>query len=82
MYKMRRIIAMKKTLKLEGLDCANCAAKIESAVAKLDGVSSAALSFVTTKLVIEADETNMDAIVESTKSIVKKFEPDVVVQPA
>ena len=49
---------MKKVFKLEGLGCANCAAKIEKAVSKLEGVSSASVNFMTTKMVIEADDAN------------------------
>ena len=73
---------MKKTFKLEGLDCANCAAKIEEGIRKLDGVLSASLSFATTRLLIEADDDKMEPIVESAKAIIKKFEPDVVMQKA
>ncbi len=73
---------MKKTFKLVGLDCANCAAKIEDKISKLEGVSSATVNFMTTKLVIEAEDDKMDVIVDAAKTIVKKFEPDVVVQKA
>ncbi|HBV68399.1 MAG TPA: heavy metal transporter [Clostridiales bacterium] len=73
---------MKKTFKLVGLDCANCAAKIEDVIGKLEGVSSATVNFMTTKLVIEAEDDKMDGIVDAAKAIVKKFEPDVVVQKA
>ena len=44
---------MKKTFKLIGLDCANCAAQIENAIQKIDGVKNASVSFMTGKLVIE-----------------------------
>lgn len=73
---------MKKTFKLEGLDCANCAAKIENAVKKLDGVTSASVNFMTTKMVIEGDDAKIDEIVKSAHNIVKKLEPDVVVKKA
>lgn len=73
---------MKKTFKLVGLDCANCAAKIEDKVGKLEGVSNATVNFMTTKLVIEAEDDKMDGIIDAAKAIVKKFEPDVVVQKA
>ncbi len=71
---------MKKTFRLEGLECANCAAKIESAVSKLAGVSSASVNFMTTKMVIEAEDARMDEILTQATAIVKKFEPDVVVR--
>lgn len=73
---------MKKTFKLEGLDCANCAAKIERAVQGLDGVTSASVNFVTTKMVIEGDDTKIDEIVKAANDIVKKLEPDVIVKKA
>ena len=73
---------MKKTFKLEGLDCAHCAAKIETAVKALEGVSSATVNFLTTKMVIEGDEASFDTITEKAKAIVKKLEPDVIVKKA
>lgn len=73
---------MKKIFRLNGLECANCAAKIESGVCKLDGVSNAYVNFMTTKLVIEGDDDKMEKIIESTKAIIKKLEPDVVMQKA
>lgn len=62
---------------LEGLDCANCAAKIEDAVSKLDGVNSASVSFMTTKMTLEIVEENIDEILINVEKIVKKIEPDV-----
>ncbi|WP_367567661.1 cation transporter [Lacrimispora sp.] len=73
---------MKKTFKLEGLDCANCASRIETQVAALSGVTSATVNFMTTKMVIEGDDVGFDRIVEQAKGIVKKLEPDVVVKKA
>ena len=67
---------------MDGLDCASCAAKIENAVAKLPGVSSASVNFMTTKMVIEGEDTRMDDIMEQATAIVKKMEPDVVVRKA
>jgi copper chaperone CopZ len=69
---------MKKIFKLEGLGCANCAAKMEKAIGKLDGVNSASVNFLTTKLVIEAEDGRMDQIVDAARTIIKKIEPDVV----
>lgn len=73
---------MKKTFKLEGLGCANCAAKMENAICKLEGVSSATVNFMTTKMIIEADEDKMEAIIPQAEKIVKKIEPYVVVKKA
>ncbi|HWQ58136.1 MAG TPA: cation transporter [Clostridia bacterium] len=73
---------MKKTFKLEGLDCANCAAKIENAVGKLSGVSAASVNFMSAKMTIEGEDDKFDDIVKAAHAIVKKFEPDVVVKSA
>jgi copper chaperone CopZ len=64
---------MKKVFRLEGLDCANCASKIEKAISRLDGVRSASVSFLTTRLVIEADDDRMDVIAESSRDIVRRI---------
>jgi len=73
------MIDMRKTYILEDLDCANCAAKIEEAVGKLDGVSKSTVTLLTQKLVIEVEEDKASTIVKDIKAIVKKFEPDVEV---
>lgn len=68
----------KKVLILEGLDCANCAAKIESGTKGLEGVKAASLDFVSKKLTIEVnDERQLNNIIEQVKKIVGKLEPDV-----
>lgn len=72
---------MKQTFLLEGLDCANCAAKIEKAVNALDGISNASVNFMTTKMVIETVTDEMDEIFKSVKKTVKKTEPDVTLKP-
>ena len=66
---------MKRSFKLENLCCANCAAKIEDKINKLDGVS-ASLSFMSERLNLEADD--MDAAVAQAEEIIKKIEPDCV----
>ena len=73
-------INMKKALKLEGLDCANCAAKIERDVSKLNGVNKASVSLMTQRMIIEAEDSAMPAVIESAKKIVIKYEPDVVIR--
>lgn len=67
---------MKKIFKLEDLDCANCAAKMERAIAKIDGVTAATVSFMAQKLTIEADDTRFDDIMKEAVKICKKVEPD------
>lgn len=73
---------MKKTFKLNGLECANCASKIQDGIGKLNGVNNATVNFMTTKLVIECEDDKLESIIESAKSIIKKFEPDVVMVKA
>jgi len=68
---------MKKIFKLEDLDCPNCTAKIEVDVTKIDGVESAAINFLSQKMVIECDESKVTEIAKLIKKIVKKYEPDV-----
>lgn len=73
---------MKKTFRLEGLDCANCAAKIETAVSKLEGVKEATVNFMTTKMVIEAEDEKMTDIIAEAEKLVKKIEPGTVMKKA
>ncbi|MCI9272840.1 MAG: heavy-metal-associated domain-containing protein [Clostridiales bacterium] len=71
---------MKKTFSLINLDCANCAAKIENALNKIEGMDRAIVSFMTQKMTLEADDARFSEIVEQAKSVVKKMEPDVKVK--
>ena len=67
---------MKKTFKLIDLDCANCAAKMEAAIKKLDGVADASVSFMTQKMTIDADDARFDDILKQVVKACKKVEPD------
>ena len=67
---------MKKKFKMVDLDCANCAAKMEAAINKIDGVQEATVSFMAQKLTIEADETRFDEIMEAAQAAVKKVDPE------
>lgn len=67
---------MKKKFKLIDLDCANCAAKMEDAVKKVEGVMDANVSFMTQKMTIEADEERFEDIMKEIVKICKKIEPD------
>ena len=67
---------MKKTFKLIVLDCANCAAKMETAIKKIDGVTDASVSFMSQKMTIEADDARFDDIVKEAVKVCKKVEPD------
>lgn len=70
---------MKKKFKLEDLDCANCAAKMEAAIHKIDGVTAATVSFMTQRLVIEADDARFDDIMKEVADTCKKIEPDCTI---
>jgi len=70
---------MKKTFKLEDLDCANCAAKMEEAIKKIDGVNDASVTFLTQKLTIDADDARFDDIMKQAVKICKKVEPDCTI---
>ncbi|WP_295630092.1 cation transporter [uncultured Intestinimonas sp.] len=71
---------MKKKFKLTDLDCANCAAKMEAAIKKIDGVNDATVSFLTQKLTLDADDARFDAILDEVVRVCKKVEPDCVIQ--
>ncbi|WP_295586348.1 cation transporter [uncultured Oscillibacter sp.] len=67
---------MKKRFAMTDLDCANCAAKMEAAIRKIDGVHNATVSFMTQKLTIDADDDRFDDIMTQVVSVCKKVEPD------
>lgn len=67
---------MKKSYKLSDLDCANCAAKMETAIGKIDGVTKATVSFMTQKLTLEADDQRYDDILKEAEKVISKVEPD------
>lgn len=66
---------MKKTFNLQDLDCANCAAKMETEINKLEGVE-AAVSFMTQKLTVSAPDEDFDKTMKKIVKICKKVEPD------
>ena len=71
---------MKKKFKLQDLDCANCADKMEEAIKKIQGVSDANVSFMTQKMTIEAEDGRFDEIMQEVVAVCKKVEPDCVIQ--
>ena len=70
---------MRKVFKLQDLDCANCAAKMEDAINKLDGVEKATISFMTQKLTLVTTDERMDEIVDAAQALIKKIEPDCTI---
>ena len=67
---------MKKKFNLEDLDCANCAAKMEEAIKKIDGVEDAGVNFLTQKMYVVAPEERFDAIMQEVVKVCNKVEPD------
>ncbi|WP_277998186.1 heavy metal translocating P-type ATPase [Zhaonella formicivorans] len=71
-------VTPKKVMVLMGLDCAACAQKIEKAVQNIKGIKSAAVDFVSGKLVVEADfSQDLDRIIREAGELIKKIEPGV-----
>ena len=70
---------MKKKFKLTDLDCANCAAKMEDAIKKLDGVNDGSVSFMMQKMTIDADDARFDEIMKEVVEVCKKVEPDCII---
>ena len=67
---------MKKKFKLQDLDCANCAAKMEDAIKKIPGVNDANVSFLMQKMTVDAEDDKFDAIMEEVVRVCAKVEPD------
>ncbi|MCQ2466151.1 MAG: cation transporter [Clostridia bacterium] len=70
---------MKKTFKLEDLDCANCAAKMEAAIAKLPGVNKVTVNFMAQKMILDAEDDVFDSVLKAACDEIKKVEPDCTV---
>ncbi len=70
---------MKKVFKLQDLDCANCAAKMEDAINKIDGVEKATVNFMTCKMTVKADDERFESIMDEIQRVCKKVEPDCVI---
>ena len=77
MQERKEADTMKKKFKLQDLDCANCAAKMEEAIKKIPGVNDASISFMTQKMTVEtADDAAFDDIMKQVVSVCAKVEPD------
>ena len=70
---------MKKTFKLIDLDCANCAAKMETGIKKLPGVHDAAVNFLTQKMTVDAEDAQFDEIMQQVVKVCRKIEPDCTI---
>lgn len=70
---------MKKVFKLEDLDCANCAAKMEEAIKKLEHVNHCGVSFMTQKLTVDIDDEHFDKTMKVIQKTIRKVEPDCTI---
>ena len=67
---------MTKTYKLQDLDCANCARKMEDAIRKLEGVTEVHVNFLTQKMILTADDARFEEIVREAVKCVRRVDPD------
>lgn len=70
---------MKKKFKCE-IDCAACAAKVEDAIKKIDGITDAKVNFLMQKFTLEAEDERFDEILKTAIETGKKIEPDFSVE--
>lgn len=71
---------MKSKFKIKGLDCANCAAELERALQKVEGMESVSINFIMEKMDLEYDESREDEILVKVKKVIKREEPDVTIE--
>lgn len=67
---------MKKVFKMQDLDCANCAAKMENEIRKIDGVTGVNISFLAQKMTLEADDARFDEIAKLAEKACKRIDDD------
>ncbi len=73
---------MKRNYRIEGLDCAHCAAKMEKNVSKVNGVKEVSINFLTTKMMLELEEDNLDDTIKGIEAAVKSVDPRVTLKRA
>ncbi|WP_291288444.1 cation transporter [Enorma sp.] len=67
---------MRKSFKLDEIDCANCALKLEDAIKKVDGVDDAKVNFMTQKLTLAAADDRFPTVLDDVCALIAKMEPD------
>ena len=67
---------MKKVYKITDIDCANCAAKLERALAKVEGVQNVSISFLSQRLALEAEDGRFDEVFDNVVQVCRRVEPD------
>ena len=71
---------MKSKFKIKGLDCANCASELERAIQKIEGIENANINFITEKMELQYNETKKEEIMQKVKKVIKKEEPNIVIE--
>jgi len=71
---------MRKIFKVEGLDCANCAAQLEEAIKKVEGVDDATVNFITQKMIVESNCEDEEELFKKLKKATKRQEPDAKIK--
>lgn len=71
---------MKSKFKIKGLDCANCAAELERAIQKIEGIESANINFLAERMELEYDENQKEEVMKKVQKVIKREEPEVEVQ--
>ena len=67
---------MKKIVKITDIDCANCAAELERAISKIDGVNEVSINFMTEKMIIDIIDDKYEEVVKQINKVKNKLEPD------
>ena len=67
---------MKKSFAMQDLDCANCAAKMEAAIKKIEGVNDCSVNFFAQKMILDADDARFEEIIKKAVAAIKKVDPD------
>ena len=67
---------MRKSLKLDEIDCANCARKLQDELATLDGVDAVSVNFMTQKLTLTAADERFDEVLDRVVALTARIEPD------
>ena len=70
---------MKKVFKVEDLDCAHCAAKLEDALNRVNRVNKATVNFLSQKITLDVEDGKLDEVVKTMVSTAKKIEPDCTI---
>ena len=73
---------MKRNYRIDGLECAHCAAKMEKNVSKVKGVKEVSINFLTTKMMLDLEDENLDEIIAGIEAAVKDVDPRVVLKRA